>query len=424
MSLKTDEGIRLVVTGGGTGGHLFPGIAVAETIMSRLPGSCVLFVTPGRPVDIKGLAGREWQHVVMKGHGLKGTSIGRRLKAIAGLVPAIFRAMAILRDFRPHLVLGVGGYVTGPVLVAARLLGVPSLIHEQNSVPGLANRMLARIVDRILVSMPVAPRYFPFGKTMETGNPVRREFVTKGCASADVNSEKGNDQLAANPGSTQDQGKINDRADANRLHGQTTPAIQKTLKMQKLFVTGGSQGAHRLNTLMCEAVSLLPETMRESLFITHQTGPDDAPMVRAAYEAAGVSARVDPFISDMADCYFAADLVLARAGATTLAEMTVMGKASILIPYPYAADNHQEMNGAHLVAAGAARMFRQDEVTGEKLADELFSLLRDEDLRRKMAAASRAMGKPEAAGVIIDQCLALLQRKSSPIVSGKTCLAL
>ena len=357
-------GMRMIVTGGGTGGHLFPGIAVAEGMLARFSEAEVLFVSTGRALDNQALANRPFGTASIACKPLKGKSLLGRLTSLAQLPGSLWQALCLMRRFRPRLVLGVGGYVTGPVVLAAKMLGIATCIHEQNSVPGMANRMLGKIVDRIYISIPGSERFFPAGKTVLTGNPVRQELLAAG-----------REQTFLGNGST-------------------------------LLVLGGSQGAHRVNTLVVEALrqGALPAGLR----VIHQTGVTDEEAVRRAYAEAGIKAQVSAFIGDMADAYGQADLVISRAGATTLAELTVMGRPAIFIPYPYAADDHQTTNARYLTAGGAARMFQERELDAERLREEILGLLHDPAQLREMAGRMRTFAHPGATEAIVEENARLL----------------
>lgn len=358
-----------MITGGGTGGHLFPGIAVAENFLARFPEGKVMFVGTDRHIDAKALAERLFEKVSVKSRGLKGKSLFSKLHSLLLLPWSLLQALMIVRRFKPSLILGVGGYVTGPVILAAKLLGKATCIHEQNSVPGVTNRMLSKFVDRIFISIPGSEKYFPEHKTVLTGNPIRQELLTH---EDDENKEQGD--------------------------GLT------------LLILGGSQGAHKVNQLVSEALSTFSE-LPSNLKIIHQTGRQDEEWVRESYANLEIEVQVKAFFDDMATAYRDADLVLSRAGATSLAEITALNKPAILIPFPFAADNHQEKNAQHLVDGGAAIMFLEKDLTAERLGKEIFSLLQDKDLRKKMAACAGKLAKPHATETIVDQCLALLRQK-------------
>jgi len=371
--MKNEKGhyIRLIITGGGTGGHLFPGIALAQAMMRLRPGCEVLYIGTERKVDKTALTGLGFKVMTIRSLGIKGKSLSEKIKAVLHQPFALLESARIIREFKPDLVFGVGGYVTVPVILAARLHGITTCIHEQNSIPGLANRLLGYIAHRIFVSLPGSEKYFPAAKTVLSGNPVRRAIITAA------------DRVARN------------------VYDQPLT----------LLILGGSQGARRLNSLVVEAVekSLLELSPRPK--VIHQTGEHDEAQVQKKYAELGINARVQAFFSDMAEIYSQADLIISRAGATTLAELTVFHKPVILVPYPYAADNHQEINGRYLVEAGGAIMFKQSELDGGKLGREIKKLLTDTKLLAEMAANSGKTAKPEATETIINSCMELLKGK-------------
>ncbi len=362
--------MRAVITGGGTGGHLFPGIALAAAIQEHQPGSEILFIGTPRLMDQETLKNRGFQLATLSSSGVKGLGMGAQLRSLLSQPVAIWQARKMLQRFSPELVFGVGGYVTGPVLLAAKMLGIPTAIHEQNSVPGLANRIAGRLVDRICISLPCKPA-FPAEKTVQTGNPVRAEIVA-----------------------------------AARQKERELPADRPP----SLLVLGGSQGAHALNERMVQAMKIL-HSKKLRLQLRHQTGSADADMVRAGYAQHGVEAEVLPFIHDMAKAYSSADLVVSRAGATSLAELAVMGLPAILVPYPYAADDHQATNASYYAQGGGALVFREEDLSPEVLASQIQRLVADTAQLQRMASAMRALGQPDAAGRLVAECLSLVQAK-------------
>ena len=359
--------LRLMLTGGGTGGHLFPAIAAAEAFRAEYPGTEVLFIGTHRKMDAASLDRHGFAGCSIDCFGLKGKNPVNLLKALAVLPFSMLQAMGHIRRFRPDLVLGVGGYVTGPVVAAARLLGIPAVIHEQNSVPGLANRKLARIVDRICLSLPDSGGFFPAGKTVLTGNPVRQGIV----------------ELARQ---------------RREAEGSAMTVV----------VLGGSQGAHALNTLVADAFCGPGGERLRDVRLIHQTGETDEGPVKARYREAGISAEVAAFFRDMPAVYRQADLLVSRAGATTLSELAVLGLPAILVPYPFAADNHQEKNADYYVRRGGALQFRERDLTGAALADTLLRVIEDRAGRQRMGEAMRAAAFPDAAGAIVDVCRQLL----------------
>lgn len=358
--------MRLIITGGGTGGHLFPGIAVATAIQQQDAANRILFIGTSRLLDQQTLAGLGFELAALDCGGVKGLHLVEKIRSMLQMPGAVLQALGIMRRFRPHLVFGVGGYVTGPVLLAAKILRVPIAIHEQNSVPGMANRLAGKLADRIFISLPCSPA-FSAAKTLQTGNPVRQEILA--------------------------------------VAGQVKP---KTAK-RTILVLGGSQGAHRVNTLMVEAIKKMVEH-RASLRVIHQTGAADREMVAAQYDRLNVEAEVVAFIRDMASVYACADFVVTRAGATTLAEIAVMGLPALLIPYPYAADNHQVTNGRYYVKGKGALMVEEAELSGEILARTLSEYLHNPEELHTMAANMKALAMPDATNKIVEECLRLASR--------------
>jgi UDP-N-acetylglucosamine--N-acetylmuramyl-(pentapeptide) pyrophosphoryl-undecaprenol N-acetylglucosamine transferase len=361
--------MKLIVTGGGTGGHLFPGISLAQAMMHAYPGCEVLFIGTERKVDKNALSNLDFETMTIKSHGIKGKGILGMIKALLHQPIALWEAVKVIRKFKPDLVFGVGGYITGPVILAARLLGVSTCIHEQNSIPGLANKLLGHIADRIFVSLPGSEKYFPAHKTILSGNPVRPEII-------------------------------------RAAEEQKTTADKE---YSTLLVLGGSQGARRLNELMLEAAETCLSKLTPPPHIIHQARSDDEEVVRNKYAELGLNARVQDFYKDMVEIYSQADLVVSRAGATTLAELTVFRKPVILVPFPYAADNHQEVNGQYLVEAGAGIMFKQSDLTGEKLGMEIKQVLENRELLEEMSRNSGNVAKPEATATIVNSCMELLK---------------
>ena len=371
MKEETTRHIRLIVTGGGTGGHLFPGISLAQAMMLADPGCEVLFIGTERKIDKTALSNLGFATRSIKSLGIKGKSFFAVLKALFQQPLALWEAAGIIRKFKPDLVFGVGGYVTGPVILAARLLGVTTCIHEQNSIPGLANKMLGYIANKIFVSLPGSEKYFPANKTILSGNPVRNTILK---VSRESKPESGQESST-------------------------------------LLILGGSQGARRLNSLMLEAAENILSKLSPPPLIIHQTGGHDKDHVQRKYVELGLNARVQDFFSDMAEIYSQADLIISRAGATTIAELTVFHKPVILIPFPFAADNHQEINGQYLVEAGAGLMFRQADLTGDKLGIKIKQVLEDKKLLAEMAENSGKIARPEATDTIINVCMELLKNR-------------
>jgi UDP-N-acetylglucosamine--N-acetylmuramyl-(pentapeptide) pyrophosphoryl-undecaprenol N-acetylglucosamine transferase len=358
--------LRIVIAAGGTGGHLYPGIAVARRFAARCPGTDVLFVGHRGGLEERLLPHEGFQLVTVAVRALQGQSRVAQARALGALGLGTLQALRLLWRVHPHLVVGAGGYVMGPVVLAATLLRVPRVLMEQNLVPGLTVRSLARFAQLVFISFPESAAYLPGRPVEYTGTPVREEICQVG---------------AAEP-----------RGADGELH---------------LLVFGGSQGAHRLNQAMIQAAPWLA-AHQPRLCLVHQTGLADAAAVTQAYAQAGLQAEVLPFLHDMAERYRWADLVLCRAGASTLAELTTCSKPAILVPYPYAADDHQRHNAMALQRQGAAQVILDAELTGARLYEVLEPLLRKPELLQQQAACSRALGRPQAADAIVTACLHLL----------------
>jgi UDP-N-acetylglucosamine--N-acetylmuramyl-(pentapeptide) pyrophosphoryl-undecaprenol N-acetylglucosamine transferase len=357
--------MRFVIAGGGTGGHLFPGIAIAEAFDEREMGNEVLFIGTKRGIESRVLPGGKFPLITIQAMPLQGRSILGKVKALWFVPKAIREAYSILKGLQPQLVLGVGGYASGPTLIAAFLLRMKRAIHEQNVIPGMTNRILKWFSQRIFVSFEETKRYFPDEKTVVTGNPIRRE-IFKG-----IEKKKG-DRFT-------------------------------------LLIFGGSAGAHRINKAVVEALDLLQE-VKPYLKFFHQTGREDEEWVSKGYREKGFEAVVSPFFEDMATYYQLSDLVICRSGASTVAELSVCGKAGILIPYPYAAHNHQLINAQKLVDLGAARMIRDEALNGASFAQNILHLYDHPEERTRMEESIRKVGRPKAAQEIVEHCYELVGR--------------
>jgi UDP-N-acetylglucosamine--N-acetylmuramyl-(pentapeptide) pyrophosphoryl-undecaprenol N-acetylglucosamine transferase len=363
--------MRCVIAGGGTGGHLFPGIAVAEAFVEREKGNEVLFIGTERGIEAKVLPGGKFPLKMIRAMPIKGRSLTGKLRAFWNLPKAVSEAASILRGFRPQIVLGVGGYASGPALVAAYLLGTKRAIHEQNVIPGMTNRVLRWLTQRIFVSFEETRRYFPKEKTVVTGNPVRQEIA------------------------------------ASLLEGRKNQTGGKGDRFT-LLIFGGSAGAHRINEAMIESLDHLRE-VKASLRVIHQTGGEDVDLVSRRYQEKGFDALVRPFFEDMAANYRLADLIICRAGATTIAELAVGGKPAILVPYPYAAHGHQLINAQNLSETGAAKMIRDEQLNGTTLARSILQFYAHPEELESMGRAIQKVGRPRAAQEIVDQCYALVK---------------
>jgi UDP-N-acetylglucosamine--N-acetylmuramyl-(pentapeptide) pyrophosphoryl-undecaprenol N-acetylglucosamine transferase len=364
--------MRCVIAGGGTGGHLFPGVAIAEAFVEKEVGNEVLFIGTEKGIETRVLAEGRFPLRTIQARPIKGRSLLEKIKVLWNIPMTVSEAISILREFQPQIVLGVGGYASGPTLLAAFLLRLKRAIHEQNVVPGTTNRILRWFSQQIFVSFEETKKYFPEKKTIVTGMPVRKEIF----ACLPVGQE-----------------------------GVKKPREDRFT----LLIFGGSAGAHRINQKMTEALSQLQE-IKSSLKFIHQTGREDLDLVSKVYQGKGFDALVSPFFEDMAMYYQISDLVICRSGASTIAELAVCGKAAILIPYPYAAHNHQFINAKRLVELGAAVMIRDGELSGSLLAKTILHLFNHPEERERMEKMIRQLGRPKAAQEIVDHCYALAGR--------------
>jgi UDP-N-acetylglucosamine--N-acetylmuramyl-(pentapeptide) pyrophosphoryl-undecaprenol N-acetylglucosamine transferase len=353
--------MRVIFAGGGTGGHLFPGLAVARELQQRNSMTEILFVGTEQGIEARVLPREGFKFETIPVRGLKGRGLRGLLDAAWGVPAGLIRSLAIIWNFRPDLIIGLGGYASGPVLLAGRLRGLPCAIMEQNLRPGFTNKLLARLVDRVFTSYRESGAYFPGGKVLVMGNPVRWRKL---------------------------------------------PAAKRSEKFV-LLIFGGSGGAHRINLAVVDAMERLAD-IAGGLQVIHQTGQADFAAVKAAYDSLPFAAEVLPFIEKMDEAYARADLVLCRAGATTVAELTAFGKAAILVPYPYAIYDHQRWNAQALQDQGAAEMILDQELNGDLLAGRIRPYVSDRQRIARMAAAARTMGRPEAAARIVDECYVLV----------------
>jgi UDP-N-acetylglucosamine--N-acetylmuramyl-(pentapeptide) pyrophosphoryl-undecaprenol N-acetylglucosamine transferase len=357
--------LRIVIAGGGTGGHLYPGIAVARELRRQRPDATISFAGTARGIESKVVPHEGFDLDLLRSSGLKAMSIGAMVRGVSLLPLSALDAWRILSRRRPQVVIGVGGYSSGPVMLLAALRRIPTLLLEQNAMPGFTNRLLAPLVSAAAVTFESTASYFG-RRAIVTGNPVRPEFFDQASAAS---------------------------------HGG--PA--------RVLIFGGSQGAHAINVAMVEAAPRLA-VHSSGLAITHQTGERDLERVRDGYRRAGVEARVEPFLYAMDREMRAADLVICRAGATTIAELTAAGRPAVLVPLPTAADDHQRKNAEAMAAAGAAELLDQRQMTGEGVAQRIVALAADVDRRRSMSEAARRLARPDAARAIVATALDLAER--------------
>jgi UDP-N-acetylglucosamine--N-acetylmuramyl-(pentapeptide) pyrophosphoryl-undecaprenol N-acetylglucosamine transferase len=346
----------MIVAGGGTGGHLFPGLAVAEALAAQEDVS-ILFVGSAYGFEARALPRTRFSFRALHVRGVRGRGVRGVLEFVWRLPLAVLQSWHIVGTFRPTLVLGLGGYGSVPVAVAAWLRRIPLLLLEQNAHPGLANRGLARLARKICTTYAESAHFFPAGKAVHTGNPVRQLSCARG------------------------------------------PSPEHFT----IFAFGGSQGAHAINCAMAGAAAILAKQV-PGLRILHQTGAADLEWVKRRYEELGVDVEVFEFVRDMGDAYGRADLVVCRAGATTLAELSTVAKPSILVPYPFAADDHQRMNAEILRDRGAAEMIVNAELSGERLSACVLALARDRERLRTMGTAARSLAVPDATDRVVTVC--------------------
>jgi len=349
----------IMIMAGGTGGHVFPGLAVADFL--RATGWRVVWLGARSGMEATLVEGRGYDMAWVKFSGLRGKGPLAILLLPLRLLLAFWQSARAIFAERPDVVLGMGGYISFPGGMMAALLGKPLVIHEQNSIAGLSNRMLARLADRVLCAFPGT-----LAKATITGNPVRADITEV-------------------------------QAPAERYARRSGPL--------RVLVIGGSLGAKALNETVPQALALLPSERRPE--VTHQAGAQHLESLQQAYAAAGVSARAVAFIEDMAHAYADADLVVSRAGATTVAEIAAVGVASVLIPYPHAVDDHQRGNAKFLADAGAAILLPQSELTAGRLAELIVGL--DRTRLGAMALLARSLARPEATETVANACSELAQ---------------
>ncbi|MDO8700462.1 MAG: undecaprenyldiphospho-muramoylpentapeptide beta-N-acetylglucosaminyltransferase [Deltaproteobacteria bacterium] len=353
--------MHVILAGGGTGGHLFPGLAVAREFQRRDARNEILFVGTEQGIEFRILPKEGFKLETLTVKGMKGRGLRGLIDALTGVPSSVLRSLRIIRAFRPDCIIGLGGYASGPMLLAGKLKGIRCAIMEQNLRPGFTNKFLARFVDRVFTAYSESSSYFPGARVVETGNPVR---------------------------------------------WQKLPQVRKSAKFS-LLIFGGSAGARRINFAAVDALKRLAD-LAGAMRLTHQTGQADYAAIKEGYAALPFEAEVQPFIDKMDEAYAKADLVVCRAGATTVAELTAFGKAAILVPYPYAIYDHQRGNAQALQDRGAADMILDQDLTGEILAARFRAYFSDRERLARMAGAARALGRPEAAARIVEESYALV----------------
>jgi UDP-N-acetylglucosamine--N-acetylmuramyl-(pentapeptide) pyrophosphoryl-undecaprenol N-acetylglucosamine transferase len=364
--------VRILIVGGGTGGHLFPAIALAEAFTQKDPGNEIRFVVTPRVLDSQILKDRGFSFQTLKVEGLKGKGIFSMIQSLIKLPRSFAASLKMIEEYKPALVLGVGGYVSGPLVLAAWWKGLPCAIQEQNSIPGITNRLLGKVVDRIFCAFKESEAYFSGGKVRLTGNPIRKEL-----------------------------GEVAERTIASS--GPLT-----------ILILGGSQGAHRINLTVINSLDGLRD-VKEKLVFIHQTGEKDEQEVARIYREKGFQHQVKAFISDMVWAYQEADMIIGRAGAMTITEITALGKPSLLIPFPFAANNHQEHNARALVEAGAAEMILEKDLSPDRLVQRIGHWLSDRQFLIRMGSQAKSLGHRQAAEEIVEVCYQLLSKQKKDL---------
>ncbi|MDF0645343.1 MAG: undecaprenyldiphospho-muramoylpentapeptide beta-N-acetylglucosaminyltransferase [Nitrospira sp.] len=360
--------MTIIIAAGGTGGHLYPAVALAQEFLRRDPAVQVLFVGTSRGLESKVLAHEGFELALISAKPVMGTGPVGMLKGLAAMPLSFWQCLRILRDRRARLVIGVGGYTSPMMVTAAAAAGVARVILEPNANSGMANKAVGPFAQRIFLAFESATEGFDRTKVRVVGTPIRSSFVEA----------------------------------ASRV-----PRMRREPGEFRLLIFGGSQGAKAINSAVIEGLQMM-RNARVRLTITHQTGEPDHARVTEAYRCAGISASVTPFIYDMPTAIGAADLIVARAGAMTVAELTTCGKPAVLIPLPTAIYDHQTKNAKVMEAAGAAVLLPQAELTGEKLARLVGALADDSERLNAMAMASLSLRRTDAAETIVRECYALV----------------
>ncbi len=362
---NSEKALRVMIAGGGTGGHLFPGLAIAQEFMSRNNGNHVVFISTGNTLERSVLSKTDFKLETIPAEGIKGRGLWKQLKSALKIPGGIMKSLRILKSHKPDLVLGLGSYSAGPVVISAWLLRTKIALHEQNILPGITNRILARFADRIFVSFTDTETRFSPQKTRLTGNPVRKELLNHQAVDQKIDSES-----------------------------------------FCVLIIGGSQGAHSINMAVMEALNHLAN--KEGLYFIHQTGTADEQMVTEAYRRLEIPATVQSFFGRMAPMYKQADLIICRAGATTVAEVTALGKAVIFIPFPFAADDHQTLNANTMAGQGAAVIIDEKDLHPRDLGQKIEYYATHPEALNAMSSKAAQLGHPDAAKQIVDECYDLV----------------
>ena len=364
--------MRVIISGGGTGGHLFPGLAIVEELRRRNEMTEIIFVGTEHGIEAKVIPKEGYPIKFLRAEGIIGVSFYKRMKAVAKVVLTFLDSHRIIKQVGPDIMVGVGGYASGAIMLVAALMSIPTMILEQNCIPGFTNKLLGRFVNAICVTYQESIPFFPKEKTFLTGNPVRMHILN-----------------------------------VSRESGYRFFSLEENLFTILIF--GGSLGARSINTAIVNSLQYLHD-VKDKIQFLHQTGSVDYDDIRNAYRELGFRGIVTPFIYQMGEAYAVSDIVISRAGATTLAELTALGKPAVLVPYPYATGHHQELNARKLFDMGAAKIILDSELSGESLSHAIRELYENETLRTDMQKQSRVIGRPEASERAVDIAMSLLKK--------------
>jgi len=364
--------MRVIIAGGGTGGHLFPGLAIAEEFKRRNEMTEIIFVGTEHGIEARVVPKEGYPIKFLRAEGIMGVSVKKRISAMAKMTLSFLDSYRIIKQVRPDLMIGVGGYASGAIMFIAAFMSIPSVILEQNCIPGFTNKVLGKLVDAICITYQESISFFPKEKTFLTGNPVRMHILR-----------------------------------GSRESGYRFFSLEENLFT--VFVFGGSLGAKSINKAVIDSLRYLDD-LKDKIQFLHQTGSRDYEYIRNAYRELAFRGMIIPFIYQMGEAYAVSDIVVSRAGATTLAELTALGKPAILIPYPYATGHHQESNARKLFDMGAAKMILDSELSGESLAHAIRELYDNEAMRTEMQKHGRVLGRPEACEKVVDVSMSLIKR--------------
>jgi UDP-N-acetylglucosamine--N-acetylmuramyl-(pentapeptide) pyrophosphoryl-undecaprenol N-acetylglucosamine transferase len=364
--------MRVIIAGGGTGGHLFPGLAIAEEFKRRNEMTEVIFVGTEHGIEARVIPKEGFPIRFLRAEGMMGVSVYGKIKALAKMGLSFLDSYRIIKLVSPDIMIGVGGYASGAIMLIAAFMPIPTMILEQNCIPGFTNKTLGKFADTVCLTYQESIPFFPKEKTFLTGNPVRMHIL------------RGSKESAYRFFSLEE-------------------------NLFTVFIFGGSLGARSINMAVIESLQYLHD-LKEKIQFLHQTGSSDYEHVRNAFREFGFKGMISPFIYQMGEAYAVADIVISRAGATTLAELTSLGKPAVLIPYPHATGQHQELNARKLSDMGAAKMILDSELSGESLAHAIREFYENGTMRTEMQKHSRVLGRPEAGEKVVDIAMSLIKK--------------